>query len=183
MSEPVPPSSFVAPADFGQAVLRHRDAAYNLARWLMHHPQDAEDCVQEAFLRAYQAFARFRGGDGRAWLLTIVRNLCYTRLRGYRREVTLETLDENTPDAEAASGHIPWQQAIARELLPRALELLPVEAREIIVLHEIEGMAYKDIATVMDLPLGTVMSRLARARQKLHAQLQQLLQKDLSHGL
>jgi len=175
------PLSPAAPADFAQAVLRHRDAAYNLARWLMHHPQDAEDCVQEAFLRAHQAFARFRGADGRAWLLTIVRNLCYSRLRQHHREIALESLDENTPDASAT--RVPWQQAVVRELLPRALELLPVDAREILVLHEIEGLPYKDIATVMELPLGTVMSRLARARQKLHAQLLQLMQKDLAHGL
>jgi RNA polymerase sigma-70 factor (ECF subfamily) len=179
MSEPDQPAS--APADFEQAVLRHRDAAYNLARWLMHHSQDAEDCVQEAFLRAHQAFARFRGGDGRAWLLTIVRNLCYSRLREHHREVALESLDENAHSA--ISGHVPWRQAVVRELLPQALELLPVDAREILVLHEIEGLAYKEVAAVMEIPLGTVMSRLARARQKLHAQLQQLLQKDLAHGL
>jgi RNA polymerase sigma-70 factor (ECF subfamily) len=180
MSESVPLSAS-APANFELAVLRHRDAAYNLARWLMHHPQDAEDCVQEAFLRAHQAFARFRGENGRAWLLTIVRNLCYSRLRQHQREVPLESLDENAHSTPA--GHISWQRDAARELLPRALELLPVEAREILVLHEIEGLAYKDVAAVLEIPLGTVMSRLARAREKLQAQLHQLLQKDLAHGL
>jgi RNA polymerase sigma-70 factor (ECF subfamily) len=180
MSDPIPQTDN-APADFGQAVLRHRDAAYNLARWLMHHPQDAEDCLQDAFLRAHQAFARFRGSDGRAWLLTIVRNLCYSRLRQNKREVALDLLDENFHSTPTV--RISWQRDAARELLPRALELLPVEAREILVLHEIEGLAYKDVAAVLEIPLGTVMSRLARAREKLQAQLQQLMQKDLAHGL
>jgi RNA polymerase sigma-70 factor, ECF subfamily len=173
-----------APASFEQALLPHRDAAYNLARWLMRHEQDAEDCVQEAYLSAYRAFARFRGGDGRAWLLTIVRNTCYSRLRQQRRAEPAASFDEmlHAQPLEAADGPSPWRHALARELLPRAMEQLPVEAREILVLHEIEGLAYREISAVTQLPLGTVMSRLSRARLKLQDGLQQLI-KEESHGL
>ncbi len=173
-----------APASFEQALLPHRDAAYNLARWLMRHEQDAEDCVQEAYLNAYRAFARFRGEDGRAWLLTIVRHACYSRLRQQRRAEPAAPFDEtlHVQPLEAPEGPSPWRHALARELLPRALERLPVEAREVLVLHEIEGLAYRQIAAVTDLPIGTVMSRLSRARSRLQGELQQLIQEE-SHGL
>ena len=139
-----------APASFEEALLPHRDSAYNLAHWLMRHEQDAEDCVQEAYLNAYRAFARFRGEDGRAWLLTIVRNTCYSRLRQQRRAEPAAPFDEtlHAEPLEAADGPSPWQHALARELLPRALEQLPVEAREVLILHEIEGLAYWEIAAV-----------------------------------
>jgi RNA polymerase sigma-70 factor (ECF subfamily) len=184
MDESVPHDP-VEPATFERALLPHRDGAYNLARWLMRHDQDAEDCVQEAYLRAYQAFHRFRGGDGRTWLLAIVRNVCYSKLRRTRNVETPLEFDETRPDHSAPTGQdsATWQHALARELLPQAMEQLPAEAREIIILHEMEGLSYKDIAAVIEIPLGTVMSRLARARAKLQAQLQLLLEKDLSHGL
>jgi RNA polymerase sigma-70 factor (ECF subfamily) len=183
MDEPAPTLA-PAPASFEQALLPHRDAAYNLARWLMRHEQDAEDCVQESYLNAYRAFARFRGEDGRAWLLTIVRNTCYSRLRQQRRAEPAASFDEmlHVQPLEAPEGPSPWQHALARELLPRALERLPVEGREVLILHEIEGLAYREIAAVTALPVGTVMSRLSRARLKLQGELQQLIQEE-SHGL
>jgi len=175
----------VAPAAFEEALLGHRDAAYNLARWLMRHDHDAEDCVQDAYLRAYQAFGRFRGGDGRPWLLAIVRNVCYSRLRQNRREEPPAAFDEleHSQALVAPTGELPWKHAAARELLPAAMEKLPVELREILILHELEGCAYKELAAILDVPIGTVMSRLARARIRLQYILQQLLQKDLSHGM
>jgi RNA polymerase sigma-70 factor (ECF subfamily) len=181
----VAPNSALAQTSFERVMLPHQDAVYNLARWLMRHEQDAEDCAQEAYVRAYQAFSRFRGGDGRAWILTIVRNVCYSRLRQAQHKDTPASFDEieHGHQIEAAANNPPWQLAIARELLPQAMELLPVEAREILILHEIEGLAYREISGVMDIPIGTVMSRLARARLKLQIELKQLLQKDVSHGL
>ncbi len=180
VSAPVAP-----PAAFAQALLPHRDAAFNLARWLMRHDHDAEDCVQDAYLRAYRAFDRFRGGDGRPWLLAIVRNVCYSRLRQVRRTEPPASLDdlEHSQALEAPAADPPWRHAAAKELLPTAMEKLPDEAREILVLHEVEGCSYKELATILELPMGTVMSRLARARARLQAELQQLLRKDLSHGL
>ena len=182
MNESVPP--FVPlPVSFEQALLPHRDAAFNLAKWLLRHEQDAEDCVQEAYLRAYQAFSRFRGEDGKTWLLTIVRNFCYSRLRQQRRQEPPVSFDEAVHGDEAVKGESPWGHSLARELLPRALEQLPVEAREVLVLHEIEGLAYREIATIAEIPLGTVMSRLARARQKLQQEMNQLIRKELPRGL
>ncbi len=182
MDESAFPSA-VAPATFEQALLPHQDAAYNLARWLMRHDHDAEDCVQEAFLRAYRAFDRFRGGDGRTWLLAIVRNVCYSRLRQKRLVEPPISFDEIEHSSSVATVESPWAHAAARELLPQAMDKLPDEAREILVLHEIEGCAYKEIAAILEVPIGTVMSRLARARLKLLGELQLLLRKDLSHGL
>ena len=170
---------------FEHLVLSHLDAAYNLARWLLHHDQDAQDAVQEASLRAYRAFDRFRGGDGRAWLLTIVRNVCYTQLRQRRREPIVEPFNDvvhgSTEDPAAAKAFA-WQE-IQGERLRQALERLPAEFREVIVLHELEGLAYREIATVAEIPLGTVMSRLARARQKLQVELLELKGTESSHGL
>jgi RNA polymerase sigma-70 factor (ECF subfamily) len=146
----------------------HLDAAYNLARWLMRHDQDAEDAVQEALLRAFRFF---RGPEtGRAWLLQIVRNTCYTSLARLRSTLTsaspAETLDqvasvEPSPDS-------PLEQREERDLLQSALDGLPVEFREAIVLRELHGLSYKEIARVAEIPVGTVMSRLARAREQLH---------------
>jgi len=158
--------------DFEQVFLPHLDAAYNLARWLLRNDQDAEDAVQEAYLRAYKAFARFRGGDGKAWLMTIVRNVCYTMIQKLRKHETPEPFDEeiHQPLGEAEAQEAFRQKANA-ETLQGALEKLPDEFREIIVLHDLEGLAYKEIATVVGIPIGTVMSRLARARGRLRAEL------------
>ncbi|MBI2814058.1 MAG: sigma-70 family RNA polymerase sigma factor [Opitutae bacterium] len=154
---------------FEQSMLPHLDAAYNLARWLLRNEADARDSVQEAYLRAFKAYDRFRGGDGRAWLLTIVRNVCYSQLRRAQRTPAPEEFDElqhtpmnDTPDAVARLG-----RELDTARLDAALAALPMEMREVIVLHELEGLAYKEIAAVAGIPLGTVMSRLARARLRL----------------
>jgi RNA polymerase sigma-70 factor (ECF subfamily) len=173
------------PPTFDHLMLPHLDAAYNLARWLLRNEHDAEDAVQEACLRAWRAFDRFRGGDGRAWLLTIVRNVCYTRLRQVRREPVLEAFED---DAHGATENPAEAQAVAwretkGELLRQALERLPAEFREVIVLHELEGLAYREIAAVAEIPLGTVMSRLARARHKLQVELLAPSAKKSAHGL
>jgi RNA polymerase sigma-70 factor (ECF subfamily) len=173
------------PPTFDHLMLPHLDAAYNLARWLLRNDQDAEDAVQEGCLRAWRAFDRFRGGDARAWLLTIVRNVCYTHLRKARREPLVEEFDETahgSTENPAEAKAIAWRETKG-ELLKQALERLPAEFREVLVLHELEGLAYKEIATVAEIPLGTVMSRLARARHKLSAELLALTGKEPSHGL
>ncbi len=173
------------PPTFDHLMLPHLDAAYNLARWLLRNDHDAQDAVQEACLRAYRAFGRFRGGDGRAWLLTIVRNVCYTHLRQLRREPVLEAFDEGahgSTDNPAETKAIAWRETKG-ELLHQALERLPAEFREVIVLHELEGLAYREIAVVAGIPLGTVMSRLARARHKLQVELLALAGKESTHGL
>ncbi|HET9180289.1 MAG TPA: sigma-70 family RNA polymerase sigma factor [Terriglobia bacterium] len=155
-------------AQFEQAVLPHLDAAHNLARWLIRQPEDAEDMVQESYMRAFTSFEGFRGGNGRAWILTIVRNTCYTWLqRGRSSEMTTE-FDEEThsPETNANPEALLLGEA-NRELLAKALEELPLEFRETLVLRELEGLSYKEIADVTGVPLGTVMSRLARARNML----------------
>jgi RNA polymerase sigma-70 factor (ECF subfamily) len=160
-------------AHFEQAVLPHLGAAYNLARWLTRDAHDADDVVQEAYLRAYQFFESFHGGDGRAWLLRIVRNTCYTWLdRNRRREPQLQ-LDETQHSASAPSTapEAALQAQEDRELLRQALTELPDEFREAIVLRELEGLSYKEIAAITAVPMGTVMSRLARARERLHQRL------------
>jgi len=173
------------PPTFDHLMLPHLDAAYNLARWLLRNEQDAEDAVQEACVRAWRAFDRFRGGDARAWLLTIVRNVCYSHLRQHRREPALEEFDEAAHVAAGATAEaraLAWRE-IRSDLLRQALESLPAEFREVIVLHELEGLAYREIAAVAGIPLGTVMSRLARARHKLQAVLTTLTEKEPNHGL
>lgn len=158
---------------FEQLMLPHLDTAYNLACWLLRDPQDAEDAVQDACLRAYRAFDRFRGTDGRAWLLAIVRNTCFSALRQKRRkpeEVVFEEELHGSTEDPAEANAVAWQE-VKSDLLRQALERLPAEYREVVVLHEIEGLAYREIADVADIPIGTVMSRLARARRKLQSEI------------
>jgi len=152
-------------ARFELLVVPYRKAAYNLARWLTGNDHDAEDVVQEAFLRAYRFFDRFQGGDGRAWLLAIVRNTCYSWMRQNRNLALTETLDE--VEAFGPSPESLLIENLDRESLRRAIQELPVEFREAIILRELEGLSYKDIAAVTEVPVGTVMSRLARARARL----------------
>ncbi len=158
---------------FEQTVLPHLDAAHNLARWLAGNDQDAQDVVQEACLRAFKFFGGFRGDNPRAWLLAIVRNTFYTWLRQNRPAIPTVELDDaalEVADPAAAGEALQTRQADA-ETVRRAIAALPVEFREIIVLREMEAMSYKDIAILADLPIGTVMSRLARARKLLQKQL------------
>ncbi len=166
-------------------MLPHLDAAYNLARWLLRNEHDARDCVQEAYLRAFKAYTQFRGGDGKAWLLTIVRNVCYSRLRRERRQAVPEEFDEqqHAPVNEAAEAAARLRKELNTERLRAGLAALPEEMREVIVLHEIEGLAYKEIAGVAGIPLGTVMSRLARARLRLQRELRQQLNEEEKNGL
>jgi RNA polymerase sigma factor (sigma-70 family) len=158
---------------FEIAIVPHLDAAYNLARWLTRNDADAEDVVQEACLRAFKFFGSFRGGDGRSWLLTIVRNTCYTWRQQNRMKGQTTVFDEELHGTE---NDIPDPETILlenvnAELLRKALEELPVEFREVLVLRELEGFSYKEIAGVVNVPLGTVMSRLARARKQLQQNL------------
>jgi RNA polymerase sigma factor (sigma-70 family) len=160
-------------SSFEQVVLPHLDAAYNLARWLTRNEHDAEDVVQEAFVRALRFFGGFRGGDGRAWLLAIVRNACYDWLRRRRPQEVVDSFDEELHHA-AADTPTPEELLLteARQLrLRQALEALPVAWREVLILREIEGLSYKEIAEVAGIKVGTVMSRLARARAGLQQQL------------
>jgi RNA polymerase sigma factor (sigma-70 family) len=154
---------------FDETLLPHLDAAYNLARWLTRNDHDAEDLVQEAYLRAFKSFGGFRGTDGRGWILTIVRNTCYTWSRRNRNEQLSTAFDEEIHREVVASPN-PEERLLRdadRERLQEALEQLPVEFREALVLREIEGLSYKEIADICAVPLGTVMSRLARARDRL----------------
>jgi RNA polymerase sigma-70 factor, ECF subfamily len=158
---------------FEEAMLPHLAAAYNLARWLTRNGSDAEDLVQDAYLRALKGFEGFRGGDGRAWLLRIVRNTCYTWLQENRVQEFATTFDEElyTIENDSTNPETLLLRSADKQPLKEALEKLPLEFREVIVLRELEGMSYKEIAELAGIPVGTVMSRLARARERL----QQLL--------
>jgi RNA polymerase sigma-70 factor (ECF subfamily) len=156
-------------ARFEQAVLPHLDSAYNLARWLTGNEHDAEDVVQDAYLRAAKFFESFRGGDARPWLMTIVRRACYDLLERNRSHQSLTVFDEGI-HSDQGDELDPAQIAVreeSRELFRQALGELPIEFREIVVLRELEGLSYKEIAAITDLPPGTIMSRLARARERL----------------
>jgi RNA polymerase sigma-70 factor (ECF subfamily) len=157
---------------FEQVFLPHLDAAYNLARWLLRNDEDAEDAVQEAYMRAYKNFSRFRGGDGKAWLMTILRNICYTMIQKLRMHETPEPFDEEIHQTvDESDMQEAFRQKANAESLRYALEKLPGEFREMIVLHDLEGLAYKEIAVVVGIPIGTVMSRLARARGRLRSEI------------
>ncbi len=152
-------------------LLPHLPAGYNLARWLVRSAHDAEDLVQEAYLRAFRSFDGYRGGDPRTWLLKIVRNTCYTWLRQRRADAVDQAAGDALADVPAEPGAEPEAEMIRRMdgvLVRRALETVPVEFREALILRELEGLSYKEIAEIADVPLGTVMSRLARGRQRLH---------------
>jgi len=158
---------------FEQAIFPHLDAAYNLARWLTRNEQDAEDVVQEAYLRAFKFFDSFHSSDARPWLLTIVRNTYYTWLRHEQAHEPTTPFDEelNSIGSEAFNPEAIFLQSVDNQLLKQALESLPVEFREVMVLRELEGLSYKEIAHIIRIPLGTVMSRLARARKRLQHEL------------
>jgi RNA polymerase sigma-70 factor (ECF subfamily) len=160
-------------ARFEQVVLPHLDAAYNLARWLTRNDHDAEDVVQEAYLRAFKFFGGYHGGDSRAWLLAIVRNTCYTWLQQNRRREVTEELDEETHEVESQEPNpeVALLQNLDLQMLKRSLEALPIEFREVVILRELEGLSYKEIADLAEVPIGTVMSRLARARKRLQQEI------------
>lgn len=156
---------------FEEIVLCHLDAAHNLARYLMRDPHQAEDAVQEAFLRAVRHFGGFRGGDARAWLLSIVRNTCFTHLR--RRGAATEHVpfeeEIHSAENESVEPEATVDRILAAEHLEQEMARLPLEFREVLLLREIEQLAYKEIAHLIGVPIGTVMSRLSRARRLLAA--------------
>jgi RNA polymerase sigma factor (sigma-70 family) len=154
---------------FEDVVLPHLNAAYNLARWLVRNPQDAEDIVQEACLRAVRFFGGYQEGNARAWLLRIVRNTAYTFLEKKRPGELAQEFDEtvHTGDRVQLDAEATLLQSVENRMLQEALEGLPVRFREAIILRELEGLSYKEIAEVMGVPIGTVMSSLARGRTQL----------------
>ncbi len=159
----------------------HLAAAYNFARWLLHDESGAEDVVQESYLRALKYFSGYRGGDSRAWLLTIVRNTSYNWLQQNRSRELLNPIDDAT-EALAATDTNPETvllQRIDHDLLREALSELPIEFREVLILREMEELSYKEIAALADLPIGTVMSRLARARARLQQRLAGRLNQEI----
>ena len=163
--------------NFEEACLPHLDAAYNLARWLTHNGQDADDVVQEAYLRAFRFFPGFRGENARAWLMKIVRNTCYTWLNTNRPLQEAAEFDENLfpPDPRALNPEQLVLQSDDGALVRRALEELTPSFREVLILREIEGMSYKEIADITGMPAGTVMSSLSRARDRLRQALSGLM--------
>jgi RNA polymerase sigma-70 factor (ECF subfamily) len=175
---------------FERFALPHLDAAYNLAFWLVRSRQDAEDVVQEAYLRALRSFEGFRGEDMRPWLLAIVRNAAYRWLNQRRRSGNVISLEEAyAGDAGEDGGEIQIASedrsaeeqligAVERDYIVRGLAELPPAFREALVLREIEGLSYREIAEVTGVPIGTVMSRLSRGRNELRKVLSRMIEKD-----
>lgn len=156
---------------FEEVILPHLNAAYNLARWLTRNEQDAQDVVQEAYLRAFRFFDGYQGGDGKSWMLEIVRNTCFTWLRREKRNLTA-VFDESAYTSQAPGAQRPNQEdvlveAAKRAILQDCIEGLPDEFREVIVMRELEEMSYRQIGEATGLAAGTVMSRLSRARKRL----------------
>lgn len=151
---------------FDEAVLPHLDAAYQLARWLMANEHDAEDVVQEACLRAFRYFRTFSGGNSRAWFLRIVRNTCYGWY-GQNRQLASDEFDEGQHSGAgiAMNPETLLLRAANVALIEQALRELPDRFREVLVLRELEGLSYQELAEVLGIPIGSVMSRLSRARQ------------------
>lgn len=166
---------------FEAIALPHLGAAYSLARWLVHNEHDAEDLVQDAYLRALKFFSGYYGGDSRAWLLTIVRNTCYTWLQRNRAQPLTEPIDDQREDElglDFADPEALLLQRVDSQMVRDALRELPVEFREVVVLRELEALSYKEIAVIVDIPIGTVMSRLKRGRTRLSALLAKRMGKE-----
>jgi|SRR5579872_7186527 len=152
---------------FERIVLCHMDSAFALARWYSWNDDDAKDLVQEAALRAFKAFENFQGGDGRVWLFTIVRNLYFTSIS--RKPVDQAVFDEeiHTSRESSANPEVLLFRGVETMMVRQAIQNLAPEFREVLVLREMEGLSYKEIAGIIQAPMGTVMSRLARARDHL----------------
>jgi RNA polymerase sigma factor (sigma-70 family) len=178
MREPVSDQSKIV--RFEEIALQHLSAAYSLARWLVQNEHDAEDLVQEAYLRALKFFSGFYGGDSRAWLLTIVRNTCYTWLQKNRGLRLTDPIDDKLDKlvSDFADPEVLFLQRVNSQMVRQAVQELPLEFREVVVLREMEGLSYKEIASIVDIPIGTVMSRLKRGRRRLSAVLAKRLGKE-----
>jgi RNA polymerase sigma-70 factor (ECF subfamily) len=164
---------------FEEVVLPHLDAGYRLARWLTGRSHEAEDLVQEASLRAFRYLHTFMGGNGRAWFLRIVRNTCY-QWRGRAVAAVTDVFDEQLHSAVQPTGdpEALFTRAEGSARIARALEELPPRFRELLVLRELEGLSYRELAEISGIPVGTVMSRLSRARRALYLALTSLEQRD-----
>ncbi len=162
---------------FEESVLSHLNAAYNLARWLTRNEADAEDIVQESYLRALNSFESFQpGNNGRAWLLKIVRNTWHTWMR---KNCPREMVGDQDAAEQAVATDLDPEATLLKkansEQVRQAIEELPSVYREVLILRELEGFSYKEISSIIDAPLGTVMSRLSRAREELHSRLSHLM--------
>jgi RNA polymerase sigma-70 factor (ECF subfamily) len=166
---------------FESMMLPHLDAAHNLARWLLRNEEDARDVVQEAYLRAFKSFSGFHGSNGRAWLLTIVRNTSYTLLKKNHAVDLTTPFDEeiHVSGDESRSPATILERSEDAKLMSEAMDQLPAEFREILTLRHQEGLSYKEIADITQVPPGTVMSRLARARAKLREYLAARIGKEI----
>ena len=171
-------------ASFDDVVLPHLDAAKRLARWLLRNDHDAEDAVQDGLLRALIYFRTFSGGNGRAWFLRIVRNTCYVR-RGRHEPAVLDAFEEerHTSSQAQPDPEMLLLRADDAARIGRAIAALPERAREILVLRELEGLSYQELADVLNIPAGTVMSALSRARRALREMLRAAEHVDETHLL
>jgi RNA polymerase sigma-70 factor (ECF subfamily) len=156
---------------FETVVLSHMNAAYTLAYWLVWNKEDAHDLVQEALLRAFKAFDKFQGNEGRAWLFTIVRNLFYNSIP--KRSINHTSYDDTSHGCwtPSANPEVLFFRQLETELVRDAIRDLSPEFREVLILRELEELSYKEIGVIIQAPIGTVMSRLARARAQLRRSL------------
>lgn len=158
---------------FEKLILPHRDSAYNFARWLTRNDNDAEDIVQDAFLRAFKFFGGFRGGDSKSWLLAIVKNVFYTKFSVSKKFDKIISMENNPVQisTDSTNPEIIYLRKENAGIIKDAIENLPLEFREVIILREMEDLSYKEISDILQIPAGTVMSRLARARKNLYLML------------
>jgi RNA polymerase sigma-70 factor (ECF subfamily) len=168
---------------FEQLCLPHLDAAYNLARWLVGRDQDAQEIVQEAYVRALKGFKGFRGVNARPWLLAIVRNTTYAWLKKHAKQPSMVPFDPANHDGRTGDAPSESSHGERVQQLEEALKRLPVELREILVLRELEGWSYKQLASILNVASDTVMTRLSQARQSLQKELADLRQMEAKNGL
>ena len=164
--------------NFEKIVVCHMDSAFTLARWYVWNDDDAKDLVQEALLRAFRAFDRFQGTDGRAWLFTIIRNLYFSSVTRKTPDSTVFDEEIHTSEESSADPEVVLLRNAETRLMWQAIEKLGPEFREVLVLRELEGLSYKEIARITESPLGTVMSRLARAREHIRQSMKAEMSKN-----
>jgi RNA polymerase sigma-70 factor (ECF subfamily) len=170
----------IQPGSFDEIILPHLDAAHNLARWLVRGSDDADDVVQEACLRAFRFFGTFRGGNARAWLLKIVRNTAFRWLDKNRAQHLATEFNEDihSQECDTLNPETLLLQRADTQLLEQAMNHLPIRWREVLILRELEGLSYKEIAEVVGVPMGTVMSTLFRARERFRHSLSDLARRQ-----